>query len=409
MATTIGGPEQMREEHRRILRPLLEPARKHLADLDQSAVPHKLRPIVRKSGGALPPHLENLLLEALASDAMLRSKVADRWAEGGGDDDAIAAFLANPDDFADLAAELLGADAERRAADRIAELEASLARAEAERDEATRRLSAVRDEARATLADQKAADKRARAGLEARVAAAEGDASSAADSLAMAQERIELLTAGADELREEVERLRERGRRKAGRAPTVRTGGVGIPSDPAALARWLDTAERTFRPYRRGAAVRDVVEGEELGLSVPEGISPDSGEALHAIIRQCPRLVVIDGYNVAGALGMSPLHSSEARNEVLVRAAALRRMADAEVVVVFDAIGVEGRDRFDTDSGVGVRFAQERSADEEIVQIVEDARVGTVVVSNDREVRDHSGAHGAVVLWSDALIRGVNL
>ena len=76
------------------------------------------------------------------------------------------------------------------------------------------------------------------------------------------------------------------------------------------------------------------------------------------------------------------------------------------VTVVYDS-QLEGSDGFKVQgvSGVSVRFtAPGSSADDVIVGM---AAPGTVVISNDRAVRERSERNGAVALWSEALVAWV--
>jgi hypothetical protein len=71
------------------------------------------------------------------------------------------------------------------------------------------------------------------------------------------------------------------------------------------------------------------------------------------------------------------------------------------VAVVYDS-GIEGS-RSDGVAGVAIRFADPGvTADDVIVSIA--GIPGTVVISNDREVRERSERIGALALWAEALV-----
>lgn len=92
------------------------------------------------------------------------------------------------------------------------------------------------------------------------------------------------------------------------------------------------------------------------------------------------------------------------REAALAIAGRLVRMTDARVLVVFDAPGVPGRDVYTSDFGAEVRFSREGSADDTIVEEAASQPKGTVVITNDRDVRERASTVGAFAIWSDALI-----
>ena len=77
-------------------------------------------------------------------------------------------------------------------------------------------------------------------------------------------------------------------------------------------------------------------------------------------------------------------------------------------MVVFDAVGVDGRSGFVTDNGVEVIFAMDRLADDEVVAIAAASGESVVVISNDRDVRERASLEGAVTLWSTAVVAPSN-
>jgi hypothetical protein len=230
----------------------------------------------------------------------------------------------------------------------------------------------------------------------------------AAEMEALRTQRDEA-AAALEALGEEMLRLREdlkkerRGRASAEHRLQEGRTTAGWSKGGAELARLLDQVAV--------AAIRVLPEGESVvgvePLRLGRGVLPDSADAVDAVLQhKGPKHIVVDGYNVGLALASGKAGEVRARLEpVLARLRALAR-PPRSVTVVYDS-QLEGSDGFKVQgvSGVSVRFtAPGSSADDVIVGM---AAPGTVVISNDRAVRERSERNGAVALWSEALVAWV--
>jgi predicted RNA-binding protein with PIN domain len=75
------------------------------------------------------------------------------------------------------------------------------------------------------------------------------------------------------------------------------------------------------------------------------------------------------------------------------------------VVVVYDSAVSPEAETGSGPGGVRIRFTRNGlSADDEIRRLAAEGSGPVVVVSSDREVREGSERHGAIALWSEALI-----
>jgi len=74
------------------------------------------------------------------------------------------------------------------------------------------------------------------------------------------------------------------------------------------------------------------------------------------------------------------------------------------VIVVFDGPDEDGRDGFRSSEGVSVRFSRGEEADDTIVDLVHTDPYRTVVVTNDRELRDRCSIDGCVPVWASAFV-----
>ena len=387
--------------HRKRLRRVIEMARRELADLEPEQLPHRLRKVAASSAKVLPPPLENATVDVLVTDADFRGRVRDRWEEVGPDDPLGSSFLADPEGTLASMDEEGGAG--RDLGHEIAELQRELAAARESLAEAKRRVADVREAAAADLANAKAADRASRAGLEAGAASARREADEQRAAASERESESAALRSEVTELRSVIARFRTREQRRSEASERDASGPSkwSPPPVPADLATWLDAAERSMRPYR-DRSVRHLDRQEEPELRLPKGVAPDHAEAVDAVIGLEPRIIIVDGYNVGGAIG-GDFASRSGRDRVLVLANSLARASLAEIHVVFDAVGREGRGTISADLGVTVAFATEVSADDRIVHIVSE-RAGSVVITNDRELRERCASLGALTIWADALV-----
>ena len=390
-----------------MLRSVVAAAREELADRDSDDVPMRLRKVAASSARSLPPPLERALVDALIVDEAFRMAVAGRWNAVGGGDAVSELFLEDPERAAPIleamaAGSLLETERARvgTLTERVHELERKLA-------EAKSRTGAARDKARADIAALKEANRVARSNNTDSAATSRRMAEAEATEHRHTEAERDRLVVEVGELRRTVERLTERARKRidGGRGPLdpIRQGPLPNPgTDATTIGRHLDALERAVRPYRPAVDVT-VTPDPEGPFTLPGGIAPDTAQAVTAVLAAGVDVIVLDGYNLAGVLGVEQFATSEGRAIVGNVATGLARSSSARVIVLFDAVGVDGRQAVRTDLGVEVVFAQDRSADEEIVDLVRNTPGRCVVVTNDRELRDRCGVLGAVALWSDAV------
>lgn len=372
----------------RSIEPALEAARRALRLLDEEHVPAPLRRVVAASGRRLPPPLAQTLCDHLERLDWLREKALEQL--GDGVEGAPRLFLERPEgwesDLDDLVARR-EEESERRSEQ---SLQAANARLESRVSTLAAELAAVRadmtalrevdrsDAERARLSEANRALRQRIVALERQVAIEREQAGEVERLLAEADRRI-------------VE-LRRRGRvdREVDRAVAPAVVGVG---DPLALARSLDQLMASLVRVAQGDDSVD----PPPPVRLPPGVRPDRAESIDWLLgEQRPISVLVDGYNVAFELVPTP--DAAARLRVVQIGARLRRLADGPltVVVVWDSDVDVDAHRSD---GVDVRYVP--SADASIVDM---AGPGSVVVTNDRAVREESQRRGAVALWSHALV-----
>ncbi|HAX80947.1 MAG TPA: hypothetical protein DCY40_00060 [Actinobacteria bacterium] len=392
-----------------VLRRAIEAAREALTRLDADQVPASLRPVVRASSALTPP-LEALLLRELDSLGWLRDKAAAQWggAEdalvGEGSDRASALFLLRPEGWAPELVRLAwggGFGSGAAAGDKAA---GTAEKAKAEKSELRDKLRQIgreRDELQAEVRRlERAAAEPARSEQQGvarwRARLAETEAGHAEVASAM-QARITELEGDAAKLRESVKKERQ-GRARAEKKLDEHRITPGWVRGGADLARLLDQLA--------AAAVRVIPENEVVAgrsaLRLPEGVRPDGADAVEWVLaRSGPKHILVDGYNVGLALAAGKAAEVRARLEpVLGRIRTVAR-PPRSVTVVYDS-SIEAS-RTGGVAGVAVHFAPPGiTADDVIVGMA--ATAGTVVISNDREVRERSERAGALALWAEALV-----
>lgn len=374
------------------------------------AVPPRLETVAQRTGKRLPPPLASTLLGEIDRNGSFRELVLETWVERGGDDPVVDAFLRRPEGWWATIVEAVGerieADVEatiERERRRIAGLEEQVRegkeRLRHKDDLLASAEKAQRDRVEAATGSTKAALARETA----RAARLEDELAVATEALASAEVDNETLRLRVAELTEQIRRLR------AERAEALRTASTGsattpIPRAPRELARFLDRLSAATAPYRAPGGAGEPNGAEPPApLTLPPGISPDSAEAIDALIGSSGRFrVVIDGHNLLGWWSPDDLGDPSRRKRLVDRLGRFRRSLGRPVEVVFDSSLEGGRETLVSD-GVVVRFASHDStADDEIAAM---AGGGYVVVSNDREVRERADEAGALVVWADALAR----
>lgn len=371
----------------RSIEPALEAARRALRLLDDDHVPVPLRRVVATSGKRLPPPLAQTLRDHLDRLDWLRGKALEQLDVEV--DGAARLFLERPEGWEAALHDIEAFHAE--VSERRAEesLEAANKRLERKVEALAGELAAARadlvsvrevdrsDADRARLSEANKALRRRIAELERQLAVEKEQVAEVERLLAEADRRIVEL------------RRRNRTEREADRATAPSVVGVG---DPLALARSLDQLIASLARVAVGGDTVDPVPPVRL----PPGIRPDRVDSIEWLLgEQRPLTVLIDGYNLAFELVSTPDAAARIRVEQI--GARLRRLADGPltVIVVWDSELEVGGRRAD---GVDVRYAP--SADAALVEL---AAPGSVVISNDRAVREASERNGAVALWSNAL------
>jgi hypothetical protein len=394
-----------------VLRRAIEAARQALLHLEAKQVPAALRPVVKASG--LTPHLEALLVRELEAQPWLREKAADQWGDaaaalaGDGPDRASAFFLLRPEGWGEQIVRIAGemgwtggAAAGDRAGVALEKARAETAEAKDKARALNRQLTEARNELR--RAAKAAAEPTRTEQTEVARLKAQHASSAAAARLHHAELEAALQSASAEvsRLKEELRRehlARTRAERKVDEAqvtPGWSKGGIE-------LARLLDQVS--------AAAIRVIPDDEPAAGTdpprLPKGVRPDSAEAVDHILKHPgPKHIVVDGYNVGLALAAGKAADVRSRlDPVLVRLRTLAR-PPRSVAVVYDS-GIEGS-RTGGAAGVMVHFAPPGvTADDLIVKMA--ATAGTVVISNDREVRERAERIGALALWAEALVAWV--
>lgn len=393
-----------------LLNPVVESAREELADNEEDEVPANLRKVAGSSARRLPPPLARSVIHELTRTESFRSAVAQRYEERPEKDDDLVAFLDDPVSglakINDRAAEMVSLEEQsdmRDAGRKIEKLSGQL-------EEAHRRMAALRLAHHEELETSRASVSAKQARLESRVEMLGAEVLAKQDEISGLAVEVNALTAelaSADErVRWAVARSRKRG--SAGANPARDGRPDSAPSDPVAMARWLDSVERNIRPFRssglRGQGVADV-----RPFRVEQGIAPDSGMAVTSLLAQRPDRFILDGYNIAGEIYDAEFSTRSARDDVVHRAGKLARCSEAEVLVVFDGQDDHSSSGFRTSEGVVVRFSRGENADDVIAALVAGDSVRTVVITNDRELRDRCTATDCVPIWSTAFVEWLSV
>jgi len=391
----------------RVLSNVVDVARLELRDMDEDDLPSRLRKVAKSSARVLPtPFAQSILKEILLNEGF-RDAVLSRWQDDGIEDPIGLAYLKDPVGSHDL---VVRTDLEREVSHRESEARShalKIASLEEQLREAKRRLKADRDDHVELISGLGARDEERRKSLLRSKRAAEAARDDAEKAHETSEQTIRSLRA---ELADAAERLRrglEREKRKATSSIEPRGDQRPLPpSDPVAFAVWLDAVERIQRPYR-DAERHETLSPKSEPFEIPDGISPDDRQAVAALMAQRPRLIVIDGYNVAGLLSNETLASASNRAAVISKAERLSLVSGAGVIVVFDAQGSgsdDARAQFLSPGGVDVRFSMTESADDYIVDLILSDSRRSVLVTNDRELRERCLVDGCVPVWSSAFV-----
>lgn len=389
------------------LRTLIEAARRELREREPEDVPAKLRKVAASSARTLPPPLERALVATLVSDEAFRKSAGTRLTRSAKDDPIAHRFVDDPVDAHRLAAESVEHEARESQAAMASDATIRIELLEEQLAEAKERNAALRTRFETRIASQREADRAARAQLveralrdERHIEQMERKMQSLMDERDAVSEHARTLDARVDRLAEALRSSAHQPRPRLVSAPVTVT-------DPIDLSRHLDRLERMARPYRTATRPADGTDAS-APFALPAGVPPDVRGAIDAVVGLEVDQIVIDGYNLAGIVAEGAFHTRVGRDRVESIASALHRRSSARVIVVFDAVDVEGRGSVRSDRGVEIVFTHDRSADDEIAEIVSGMGARTVVVTNDRELRERCSAAGAVVVWSDALASWAN-
>jgi len=395
-----------------VLAPAVIAARKALGDMGFEEIPAPLRKIAARQGGRLPPPLARRVILELDRDEWLRSKAAEVLAEGTADA-ATVAFLERPEGWWATVATAAAEQRARGEVDRGANLERRIDELSVQLGEAKRRLKRAKVESAAAARRAEGRIEELRGRLRGAGASEGGNEPTPKAQIADLQRRLEAerdlrATAEADaaSCRQDVRRLR-RERADAERRLAAR-GSSSLPSDPIELARFLDLQ---VAGLGRSAPQALDTSGAPLCPKLPAGIAPDSSEAMRWLLSQGSSLtVIVDGYNVLHQLEAAGPSARGGRRRLNDELRRWRRLSASplRVVVVYDSSSPEPRRARSGVSGLEIRFAAEdRSADEEVVELAGVVEGPVVVISSDREIRDHAEAAGALTLWTEALVNWV--
>jgi hypothetical protein len=394
----------MKQQELSVLSNVIAVARRELADRDDDEIPARMRPIAKRGGGRLVLPLQQSLIKYIRTSDAFRESVLERWETEGIDDAVGLEFLKDPDsginevreqaESRNLAAVQADLD---RAAQTIQSLESQIVEAKSRlADASTRHRDEIAKHDAAAAASRVSLDK-AVARLNARVVRLEEAQGTHAGV-------VKELNIEIDDLTDKLDRSIVRARKKAHTDHVRVRQLITPPSDPFEFAVWLDTVEKQQRSFReaRGDDVDAVF--DQSPLRVPDGLQPDSREALSAVIEQRPDVVYIDGYNV-GAMLTDGIGTARSRTMVVSIADRLASAARGRVVVVFDAVGVEGRKRVPSPGKAEIRFSLTQIADDEIVEMIRANPSRAVVITSDRELSERCAAEGCATVWSEALVQ----
>jgi len=379
-------------------------ARHELADRDDDDIPARLRRVARSASRTLPPPFASAVLREIRENESFRGAVRERWNDEAIEDAIGGAFLADPSEGM---SELVDGATEMR----IVRLEQEVARGhdqveslESQLQEAKRRLSDMRAHHEATRKEMKRSERASKVGLARSVRELEERLERAVNDRRRLYSVIDELRAALEDATRRIARSADRSLRRSAPVAASRSSPLEQPPrEPVAFAAWLDAIERSYRPFREPTR-RERPQRLHSELAVPDGLTPDTREALISLIEQKPESIVIDGYNVAGILMPGNFSTPNVRASVIAKADRLAAASGAHVIVVFDAAAIEGRPSFVSAGGVDVRFSHGCSADEEIVQIVRRNEATSIVITNDREVREACSEEGCVPVWSTAFV-----
>lgn len=391
-----------------LLRPAIQAARTALRKREPDDVPLALLRVVASTGKRLPPPLVATLLDVLDDDEQLRTDAIEQWADVDAESAvaevrASSLYLLRTPGWSRKLLEEVAVLADLRVQQASDALESESVRLSKELVEAKKRLKSARAAARADtkrLAGE--IETLRREAVAPRIDAVAGDVR---ESLTECERNLAATDATLVEAQHAVKdlagRLRVARNDRSRAMRQLASGGDELTRDPIVLARRLDAMAAMAR--RRTEAPADPPAKRAPVLVLPAGTRPDRAEAItHLLGLRGGFRLIVDGHNMVFRIGDRV--DSVARGRVNVEVGKLKRLAVGPVVatVVYDSSLPGPRDPGRAVSGLDVRFAPEDSiADDEIVDLVEAGR--TVVITDDRLLRERAEHAGALAIWSEAL------
>ena len=407
----------MRKPERRLLRQVVEVARRTLRDLEWRDVPRSMHRVAQSTGRRLPAPLERLLLDEIDGDEWLREQVAGEFSGSQESDDpherAAAFFLLRPDGWEDGLEgirrdhrDAWNSERIKRHERRISELESDLKKLKGDTRQARREAEEARREA----------DRREERAWEEARSRVEPELIEACDRLRRERRR---LTGELDATRAELEETRQRlaatrgdleRERRIEHVPATRPGALNVWADMDAVeaARQLDEVARAFFPGPALPVPTEPVLASQEPLVLPAGIAPDSPQAVEWLIElDRPFTLLVDGYNVTAKMYPSHRFSRPEIRDRLQNDLAelkLRAKGHPRITVVWDSARAIETSAETLPNGIEVRYTREGwKADDELIDLAGGLGASAAVVSSDREVREEAQRAGSLGLWSEAL------
>ena len=393
--------------------PVVEAARKALADIEPRDTPAPLRKVSVSTQPSLPLPLERRLLREIEDNEWFREQAAEQF-EGSAaasepEERAGALFLFRPEGWkADLAETARSVEAARQAGlikemtGQIEKLESELEKwrttakryrktASAAENETGRLVAKARSEAfekaRSRFGGDLAEQKRENRRLEEELAAAE-------EELDQQRERLSFTREALDKVR-----------RSQPPPPPDPGPNAWADREPIESARFLDEVVEAHFPsstFREPKPERAVIP-----LALPPGVSPSAPPAVECLLAlDRPFSLLVDGYNVGFHIDNHRFHSPVIRNRLETYLTLFKNLARGwpRVTVVYDS-SCSGDTTVDYLGGeIEVMFTSAgRSADDELVSMAAEQGESAVVVSSDKEIQKKAGESGSLVLYSEAL------
>lgn len=388
-----------------VLDPVVESAREVLSDMDNDDVPAGLRKVVRSSARRLPPPFAKSVVQELFDSESFRTEVANKYLVRETTDEDLVRFLEDPEAGIVRIVERSSSSHELNVQTGIAEANRQVSELKSQLVEAKRRVAVLRATHVLEIEASRLSASQGQGRAGGRIRKLSAELSTAQDEISDLTGEVgrlsEMLSATESKLATAIAKGRRR--EEAGTSSSQESRVDATPSDPLELARWLDAVERNIRPFRVSRGSVSGTRGLDP-LEIKAGVAPDSAQALTSLIGQSPDRFILDGYNIAGEINAENFSTRLARDDVIGRAGRLARNSAAEIIVVFDGPEDEGRSGFRSSSGVVVTFSRGETADDVIAALVESQPDGTVVVTNDRDLRSRCSVAGCIPIWSTAFL-----